>query len=343
MDILTALNPHTQYSINKLQVIFGAWVASAAFDRSGKVSLDSGDVSEDDYTKQSIYALLYSIYREIGTVEDENGERYEFTFNTWGYDWPEAWGECPVAERDPQRFGKHAYTGLFEFDAVKDYVAERDGKINIVEMGCGTGAGANHICHDVWPSCTYTAIDMQGAAIQTCTRKFVPALKGRLTARHGDATKLNIKKGSADIVVICETHVTEHVGQVTREDQAFFDTVLETLKPGGFLVWGNAIPEATWQPCFDYLESIGMKQIGGHDVTKEAVVARDLDERRAEIYVRNCLDKFYGFRVPVLGSKRRREAELALKNFYRHPGTNLYDNMVDGTDTYRVSAFQKPA
>jgi len=343
MDIFTALNPDTKYSLPKLQVVFGAWVASALFDRSNKISIADGDVEEDDYTKQSIYALLYSMYREMGTVKDEHGVPYEFTFNTWGYDWPKSWGKRPTGERDPQRFGKYAYTGLFEFPEVKDYVASREGKIHIVEMGCGTGAGAHHICKEVWPKCTYQAIDMQGAAIQTCKRKFVPELGGRLTATHGDATKLNIKKECADAVVICETHVTEHAGQVTPEDEAFFGQVFSTLKPGGFLVWGNAIPDSTWQPCFDYLEKLGMKQVGMHDVTKEAVLARDLDKARAEAYVEQCLAKFYGFRIPVLGKKRGLEATQALKNFFRHPGTRLYENMVDGTDTYRVACFQKPA
>jgi ubiquinone/menaquinone biosynthesis C-methylase UbiE len=342
LDILTSLNPHTQYSHAKLQFIFGAWVASALFDRSNKVSLESGDVSEDDYSKQSIYALLYSMYREIGTVLSEHGEPYELTFNTWGYAWPEGWGLAPTDDRDPQRFGKNAYTGLFQFAQVKDYIAAREGKIHIVEMGCGTGAGAHHICSEVWPECTYQAIDMQDAAIQTCNRKFVPELKGRLEAIHSDVTAVDIPEDSADIVVICETHVAEYGGRVTEEDKQFFGKVLSTLKPGGFLVWGNAIPAATWQPCFDFLSSIGMQQVEVHDVTEMAVRARELDEPRLEAYVEYCLKKFYGFRVPVLGTRRRKEAEQALKNFCRHPGTNLFENMRDGTDTYRVALFQKP-
>jgi len=342
MDIFTALNPETKYTNGKLQFIFGAWVATALFDKGGKVDMGSGDVEEDAYTKQSIYALLYSMYREMGTVSNEHGEPYEFTFNTWGYDWPEGWGEPPADKRDPQRFGKFAYTGLFHFDPVQEYAAARDGKIHIVEMGCGTGAGAHHICKEVWPSCTYLAVDMQGAAIETCKRKHVPGLNGRLTALHGDATKLDLHDGSADFLVICETHVTEMVGELTPEDERFFSKVYDTLKPGGFLVWGNPIPDVTWEPCFEYLKKIGMKQIDGHDVTKEAVRARDLDVPRAEAYVAACIKKFYGFRVPVLGKIRANQAEWALKNFYRHPGTNLYDNMVDGTDTYRVVLFQKP-
>ncbi len=342
LDILTALNPETQYSQRKLQLIFGAWVASGLFDRSATVNADDGDVSEDDYTKQSIYAVLYSVYREIGTITDEHGRPYEFTFNTWGYDWPEAWGDCPNASDEPQRFGQNAYTGLFEHPEVKAYAAERDGELHIVELGCGTGAGAHHICRKVWPKCTYMAIDMQRAAIETCERKHVPELNGRLKAVHGDATQVPIEENSADFVVICETHVAEYDGKVTAEDKRFFERVYETLKPGGFFVWGNAIPDRTWQPCFDYLAEVGMEQVRVHDVTEDAVRARQLDKARVQVYVEQALGKFHSFRIPVVGKKRRRQAELALKNFYRDPGTRLYEKMTDGTDSYRVALFQKP-
>jgi precorrin-6B methylase 2 len=282
------------------------------------------------------------MYREMGTVYSEHGEPYEFTFNTWGYDWPADWGKRPVGERDPQRFGKYAYSGLFQFDAVQAYAAAQDGKIHIVEMGCGTGAGAHHICTTVWPKCTYIAIDMQRAAIETCNRKHVPACGGRLTAMHGDATKVDIKSNSADFVVINETHVMEYAGRVTEEDAKFFAAVMDRLKPGGLLLWGNAIPDATWGPCFEHMKGIGMEMVEVHDVTREAVLARDLDEPRAEAYVVQCLNKFRAFKVPVIGARRANEAGQALRNFFRHPGTNLCRNMVDGTDTYNVACFRKP-
>jgi hypothetical protein len=55
------------------------------------------------------------------------------------------------------------------------------------------------------------------------------------------------------------------------------------------------------------------------------------------------LNRFHGFRIPVIGSKKRIEAEVALKNFARHPGTNLYQNMKTRRDTYRVALFEKTA
>jgi len=342
LDIFTRLDSTTAYSKPQLQLILGAWVLSGIVEPKSKVSINNGDVVEEDYTKQSIYSLLYSLYREAGIVESETGELYEFTFNTWGYTWPASWGKNPIPASDPQRFGRIAYTGLYQFPAVQEYIEKRDGRVHVIEMGCGTGAGAHHICHNILPNCTYEAVDMQRAAIETCRRKFVPGLHGRLVATHSDATKLRIPNGSADIVAVCETHVTEMPGIITEEDKKFFDTAARLLKSGGFLVWGNAIPDSTWKPCFDYLESIGMKMVEVRDVTKEAVLARDLDRGRADAYVKHCLDMFPAFRVPVLGAKKREEARLAMENFFRNPGTNLYQNMVDGTDTYKVVCFQKP-
>jgi len=341
MNVLKALDAEANYSKTQLQLILGAWVLSTIGDRDQAISTTDGDVSEDDYEKRSIYSLFYSLYRSMGDVPSGSGSRYELTFNTWGYVWPERWGHCPTHPADPQRFGQNAYTGLYHFQEVKDYVAARDGRVHVVEMGCGTGAGANHVASFVLPKCTYEAVDMQAAAIRTCERKFVPGLRGRLIATHADASTLKGREGTADIVAVNETHVTELAGQVTPEDERFFRTAYRMLKQGGFLVWGNAIPDSTWEPCFAFLESLGMERLHVDDVTAEAILARDLDKDRVDAYVEHCISSFHGFRIPVLGSKRRVEADLAMKNFYRNPGTRLYDRMVDGTDTYKVCLFRK--
>jgi ubiquinone/menaquinone biosynthesis C-methylase UbiE len=341
MDILTSLNEKTSYTSAQLQMIFAAWVLTSPFDKKNKVSLETGDVKEEDYSKQSIYSLLYSIYRTMGKVKNEYGKSYEFTFNTWGYSWPKAWGPAPIKDSEPQRFGQNAYTGLFHFEAIKKYIAEKEGKVHVVEMGCGTGAGANHICHHVLPECTYQPCDMQSTAISSCNRMFAPALNGRLKPLHADCTQLPIDDVTVDVVVVNETHVTEMPGKCLEEDKKFFDSMYRILKPGGYFTWGNAIPDSTWKPCFEYLESIGMKMVEISDVTPEAIKAREDDVPRVDLYAEHVLNKFWAFRIPFLGKKRRREAELALLNFYRHPGTNLFNEMVIGVDTYKVVLFQK--
>jgi SAM-dependent methyltransferase len=341
MNLLTALDSKADYSKTQLQLIVAAWVLSGVVEKKGLISLQDGDVAEDDYEKASIYSLLYALYRSMGEVPSATGAMYEFTFNTWGYAWPERWGPGPNEASDPQLYGKNAYAGLFRLDAAKRYVEARGGNVHVIEMGCGTGAGANEICWNVLPKCTYEAVDMQRAGIQTCRRKFVPFLGGRLVATCADATQLAIDDGVADFVVVNETHVTEHAGRCTDDDQRFFRTASRLLKPGGFLVWGNAIPDSTWKPCFDFLDSIGMKLREACDVTGEAILARDEDKPRIDRYVERCLDTFHGLRIPFVGEKRRREADLALKNFSRNPGTRLYENMVNGTDSYKVVLVEK--
>ena len=165
MNILTSLDRTSDYSKRQLEVILGAWVLSGLVDRKAAISTQNGDVSEDDYDKRSIYSLFYALYRSMGDVPSDKGTRYELTFNTWGYTWPESWGPCPNDPNDPQLYGRNAYTGLYQFPEVKEYVAARDGRVHIVELGCGTGAGAHHVCKNVLPKATYEAVDMQAALV----------------------------------------------------------------------------------------------------------------------------------------------------------------------------------
>jgi hypothetical protein len=86
-----------------------------------------------------------------------------------------------------------------------------------------------------------------------------------------------------------------------------------------------------------------MRVVEVRDVTKEAVRARDEDKRRVDAFVDQCIDTFHAFKIPFVGPKKRLEAEQVFKNFCRNPGTKLYENMVDGTDTYKVVIARKCA
>jgi hypothetical protein len=80
-------------------------------------------------------------------------------------------------------------------------------------------------------------------------------------------------------------------GQATEEDRLFFATAHRILKPEGYMVWGNAIPDSTWKPCFDCLESLGLKLVEVCDVTREAVLARDLDKSRVDAFMDQCFSQ----------------------------------------------------
>ena len=114
---------------------------------------------------------------------------------------------------------------------------------------CVLGAATLYGQENTPPNATAKSALPSLAAIKTCLRKFVPLLGGRLRATHADCTQLQVEAGVADFVAVCETHVTEYAGRVTEEDKLFFRTAARALKPGGYLVWGNAIPDSTWPNC----------------------------------------------------------------------------------------------
>ena len=110
-----------------------------------QIQLSDGAIEEEDYTKQSIYALLYSVYDFVGDTAMPNtsaadSSSFTFTFNTWGFG-PSLYGD------DPQRFGKTAYSSLMLFDAVQTRIgnqaADGAGTLRILEIGSGTGAGSS--------------------------------------------------------------------------------------------------------------------------------------------------------------------------------------------------------
>jgi len=91
------------------------------------------------------------------------------------------------------------------------------------------------------------------------------------------------------------------------------------------------------------MDTIGLKLVEVQDVTKEAVLARDLDKKRIDAYAEQCFEAFHAFRIPFIAKNKKDQADWALKNFARNPGTRLYENMVDGTDAYKVALIQKVA
>jgi len=294
--------------------------------------MQDGDINEEDYTKDSIYAILYSIYQALGKAPSPSGTGYQFTFNTWGIsnvDWIQS-------EAEPQRHGKAAYQGLVEFKEVRRYL-EANPNPQIVEIGCGTGAGANLITQLI-PGCQYTAFDMQKAAIDTCNvlhAKNNPRLKCEwVPGGVGGSSGSNapVPDGSVDIVVISETHIAE--ATIGPEERAIFKEIIRMLKPGGFFVWGNALPTAVWHMAEPVLAELGMEACGSLNHTQGAVVARLEDEKRVDMYVEHLINHFPVMSVPFIGKRCAHVTDRLIKNFYRHPGTKLFKQMETGAHSY---------
>jgi len=307
-----------------------------------------GDVENEDYNKGSIYSLLYALYANVGTVQSDLGVPYEFTFNTWGI------SPSPYPREDPQRHGKAAYSGLVHLPAVKTYLAEVTNSPKIVEIGCGTGAGANLITREILKDAEYLALDMQMAAIKTCKKKHgnvtnpnlkcvhVPAGVGNNGNKAVNEKGMPIPDGSIDFVIISETHIADI--DIGPEEVEIFMEIKRILKPGGLFLWGNALPTRCWTKGFDVLESkIGLTRLDSLNHTKGAVIARDEDEARVNAYTSSITAQYPVFQYS--GSRGRtceHVVDRLIKNFYRHPGTALYLKMVSGFDSYMHESYQKP-
>merc|ERR1712039_318094 len=190
--------------------------------------------------------------------------------------------DSPYPRDDPQRHGKAAYRALLLQEPVMNYKTELgDEPLEIVEIGCGTGAGANLITREVHPTARYLAIAMQATAIDTCKKVHATVDNPGLTCYHAaggighDGRQVPRAAGTVDIVVICETHIAEtEIGQLEKD---ILIEVKRLLKPGGLLVWGNAIPTDVWDDAAIFLNSIGFELAHSANHTRGAIQARDED------------------------------------------------------------------
>eukprot|EP00929_Paragymnodinium_shiwhaense_P091376 TRINITY_DN5134_c0_g1_i4.p1 TRINITY_DN5134_c0_g1~~TRINITY_DN5134_c0_g1_i4.p1 ORF type:complete len:406 (+),score=120.11 TRINITY_DN5134_c0_g1_i4:89-1306(+) len=355
-DVLNGLTSEVDYSNWQLQAIVGAFCVSPLVGQLLDKPVDDptgenysfaseGDIQEEDYAQDSIYAILYALYKNSPELVSEHGVKYQFTFNTWGIAPSDAMRFEPMDPKEPQRHGKQAYKGLVVQQPVLDYLATlpKDQKPQIVEVGCGTGAGANHITRDVHKNAEYLALDMQSAAINTCKKiHATPDNPGLTCMRIPNGVGINGGKipkddNSADIVIISETHIAE--AQIGDLEKSIFAEIHRVLKPGGFFVWGNAIPTRTWLEAMEYLPTAGFELKQNTNHTRGAVIARDEDFARVELVLDQIIGRYHAMHLPYFGERCAKVANRLIANFYRHPGTAMYLKMTTGTDSYMHQAW----
>jgi ubiquinone/menaquinone biosynthesis C-methylase UbiE len=350
-DVLKGLDSNTEYENWQLQLMVagfclspipGKLLAAPVNGSDGETftTAGEGDIQDDEYEQSSIYSILYAMYRNAPELVSNHGVKYQFTFNTWGI------APSPYPEKDPQRHGKAAYAGLVTQPPVMDYIKAmpKGQKLQIVEVGCGTGAGANLITREVHPTSNYLALDMQAAAINTCKRIHATADNKGLTCQlipNGvglNGSPIPLGDNTADIVVISETHIADV--QIGDLEKAIFAEIHRVLKPGGFFVWGNALPTRVWLEGNQYLPTAGFELANNKNHTAGAITARDEDKERVDLAVMQLLSPYIGTKLPYFGERCLKVGERLIANFYRHPGTAMYIKMTTGFDSYMHQAWR---
>lgn len=360
-DPLKGLDSNREYSNLELHAIVSVFCLSPAVgallnappgekdpwqDPKGKnwTLVEEGDIADEEYSQGSIYAILYAMYKNA-RLTSEHGVSYMFTFNTWGI------APSPYPKEDPQRHGKAAYRALVTQQPALDYIKKNNlegkdakRKLEILEIGCGTGAGANLITREVHPTCNYLALDMQQAAINTCNSFHATEDNPGLTCQvvpngvGNSGNRVPREDSSVDFVVISETHIADmRIGDL---EKVIFKEIHRVLRPGGLFLWGNALPIRVWNDAAVYLPAAGFKLAGSTNHTSGAVLARDEDEPRVELALKQLLEPYHVMQLPYFGERCAKVSNRLIANFYRHPGTALYLKMTTGTDSYMHQAWE---
>ena len=149
---------------------------------------------------------------------------------------------------------------------------------------------------------------------------------------------LPLPDNSVDVVVVSETHIAEM--QIGPEEIAIFNEMKRVLVPGGLFVWGNALPTKVWLDGAQYLQSSGFRDCGLTNYTAAAVEARDLDKDRVVSFLDQLWAGYPVLSNPINGVQCRHTLDMLVKNFYRHPGTDLYQRMTVGADSYMNMCHQ---
>lgn len=350
-DVLSGLSSNHDHGPLEIQAIMTAFCLSPIIgtllgEREGIDTTggdfkfeDDGDIENDEYAQASIYAILYAMYKNTPNLISPHGKTYQFTFNTWGF------APSPYPEDDPQRHGKAAYAGLVTQPAALEYKKKLgDTPLEIVEIGCGTAAGANLITREVHPTAHYLALDMQQAAINTCNAIHATEDNPGLTCKvvpngvGNGGNQAPVKDSSIDFVVISETHIADiEIGDLEKE---IFTEIRRILKPNGLFLWGNAIPTRVWEQADVELPKLGFELVNNKNHTEGAVIARDEDKERVDMVMDQLLEPYYIMNAPYFGPRCHKVGERLIANFYRHPGTALYLKMVTGYDSYMHQAWR---
>lgn len=255
------------------------------------------------HLKEEVKQFYNSVSQQLDATEYGD----HALFLNYGYvsDGSPEFAAVPLPERTLNR---HSVKLVLEL--ISDYPLSGS---TLLDVGCGRGGTADTIAQYFEPK-GVVGLDLSPAAIAFCRRRYRhPAL----SFRTGDAENLPFAAGSFDYVVNVES------SHSYADIESFYRSVYEILRPGGVFLYADNLPVARWRACLALLQGIGFQVEVDRNITANVLLSCDEQaRRRAQTFNPN------------------NPAEV-IDNFLAVPGSPIYEEMRNGTTTYRILGLRR--
>jgi SAM-dependent methyltransferase len=184
----------------------------------------------------------------------------EFSFMNYGF---APLGVELASSAEPEKYCLQLYRHLIGSAPVAGH--------RVVEVSCGRGGGAAHVASTYEPA-SYIGIDISEKNLALAS------------ARFGDATHLRFQQGNAEALPLpdasCDIVINVEASHLYDSPDRFFLEARRILAPDGVflhvdLAWKDKDPPAM-------IRAAGFKVVDVEDITRNVLMALDLDSERRE-------------------------------------------------------------
>jgi phthiocerol/phenolphthiocerol synthesis type-I polyketide synthase E len=186
-------------------------------------------------------------------------------------------------------------------------------KRRILDVGCGRG-GTAAVIHQYFHAKQFIGMDLSSHAIRFCkSNHCYPGF----AFHQGDAENLPFPDASMDVVINIESSSSY------PNIRAFFCEVFRVLVDGGHFLYSDVLPVRRMSECTALLKAIGFQVVQDRDITSNVLLSCDEVARNRILAYRTT----------------SQVAELS--GFLGAPGSAVYEDMKNGSRTYRILQLQK--
>ena len=190
--------------------------------------------------------------------------------------------------------------------------------LDVIEIGCGRGGGADYIHRYLKPNRT-VAIDLAANAIDFCTQQYdMPGL----SFQRGNAEELDFADATFDAVVSIESSVC------FQNVEKFFAEVIRILKPGGFFLYADLRDSEKIETWKSHLAQMNLDKLSQKNITPNVLRALDLDNDRKQLLIKRYAPR-------ILHKIFNEFAGMQKTRFF-------YGAFQNGEKVYRSYIFRKP-